>query len=199
MIPLGVLASVKRASAAPTVVQTKTASSTNTITLDSAPIAGNLLVLGVGNALATPASWTYSHTLALNLTRNQNGWDAALVSGVVLDGDSATITITGMNSGFPRRIIAWELSGVTAYSTGQTAGGNSISTASPSSIATGSIALSVNMFGGDVTAPSATGMTSAWANSRLFAAQALAPSLPFSTTIAWTTDRDAACLLGGYA
>lgn len=198
MLPLGTLASSRVASAAPTVVQTKTATS-NTLTLNSAPTAGNLLVLGVGNALSTPGGWTYSHTLSLNLSRNQNGWDAGLVSGVVQPGDSATVTVTGLNGSFPRRLIVWELAGVTAYSSGQHAGGNSVASASPSSIATGSVALSVTMFGGDTSAAAASGMTSAWADSRLFAAQALSPPLPFSTTVTWTTDRDASCLLGGYA
>lgn len=201
MIPLGVLAQRQAAAGggAPAIVQYKTAL-TNTLTLDATPTPGNLLVIGAANGVTTPSTWTYSHDLTLDVEADRSGWVAALASGIVQSGDSATVTVTGMNASYYPRLVVWEVSDATALADSATAtGGTTITSLSCGPITSGGIAFAVLGVSGNISGPSATDMTTDLENVRGAAFSAVAPTMPFSTTITWTNGRNAAAVLGGYA
>lgn len=107
MIPLGVLASARVEAAGGgsglSVVQHKS-SSTNSVTLDAAPTAGNRLVVAIAT---TTGGLTPSHTAttrdAYTLTA---GWYLAMWSGTIESGASATITTA---TGSALAVAVWEL------------------------------------------------------------------------------------------
>lgn len=105
MIPLGVLASARVVAAGGgiSVVQHKSAS-TNTVTLDAAPTAGNRLIVAIATITG---DLTPNHTATTRDAYITNaGWHLAMWSGTVESGASATVTTA------PGSILAlavWEI------------------------------------------------------------------------------------------
>lgn len=200
MIPLGVLASA-RVSTAPTPVVVQVKTGTNTVTLNTAPTAGNYLVVGMTNAVSSVASWTYTHGLALDASASSaGGWVAGMASGVVQSGASATVTVTGMNASYYPTITVWEVSGVSAVAHTATKTAASTNSLSLGPITAGAAAFAVFKTNATHGGVSASGMTTDYGTSRDGAFHAIGPALPFTTTISWANVRpDAVSVIGGYS
>ncbi len=202
MIPAGILASSvvpPAAGGGGGVVQSKAATGT-TVTLDAAPTPGNTLVLAVTNAVTDPATWTFSHSLAVDVAADQSGWDAVIISGEVQGGDSATITITGMNttSSYGPAISVHEIEGSVTLvdsATDGLASGASLS----GSVSSGVFVAAAVIIGGNHSSLVFTGVTEDLTHSRGGMGSAESPGLPLTVSADWSTNRSCALAIGAYA
>ena len=187
----------------PTIVQFKTAAN-STLTLDSVPTPGNLLIVGVGNGVTDPATWTYSHDVAIDVAYENTGWDAVILSGAVASGDSTTVTITGLNAAYGPTLTVWEVAGVSSAISTDTAGGSlgstSVST-NPLDVTSGALVFAVCVFSGNIVSGSAnaTGLTRVSNSVRGYSGHAVEPAMPFSTSIAWSTGRAVSAVMAAYS
>lgn len=162
MIPLGVLASayVAPAGGGVSVVQHKSAS-TNTVTLDAAPTAGNrLIVFGCSTA---SDSATPSHTATTrNAFHSLSGFYTSMHSGVVQSGASATVAFT------PSMVVmgVWEVSPC-EFEVATTATGSWVQTFGPpaATVDSGALGLVGIMTGATATPSMAGGTLDSVANS----------------------------------
>lgn len=194
--PLGTLASAIAASGSK-IVQFKWAIG-DTLTLDSAPTPGNTLVLGIGNAVNLPSTYTYSHTVIKRAEATRSSWYSTMASGLVLPGDSSTVTVTGLNAGYNRRLAVWELEGDAKFVSVALAGITTDSYTFPLGLRHGELALATILRNASAGTHTLTDASFDWQEGVAAAAHVFDLVTPYAPTVAAPTGRDLMMVLGGF-
>jgi len=200
MIPLGVLAARRPAGGGGgdvALVQFKSANANATsVTLDAAPTAGNLLVIG-GGCASDPTG--FSHGATQDILLSHQGWRSFLASAVVAGGASATVSVTGMSN--TPRLAVWEFSGVSSLSDSDSFGGNLEFTA-PLNLTSGLVAVAFAQISANAYIYPATNLTNdfdAGFTVRHLAGSSLEPTQPLNAAFNWDTGRGVSAVICGYS